>query len=137
MAQPIQSLGLRRTPELIDGSFCLAILHRRSQTLSLVRDRIGQCRLYYGWTHQGVVFASKLEAIASCHGFSNSLDRNALTLCCDTATFHRTTASIEASSNYRQEPFKFSARWMWNAVRLTTTLTWDRATGMQKAMSAT
>lgn len=43
IAQPIQSLGLRRTPELIDGSFCLAILHRRSHTLSLVRDRIGQC----------------------------------------------------------------------------------------------
>ncbi|MBD1471433.1 hypothetical protein GUF72_12435 [Xanthomonas citri pv. citri] len=43
MAQRVQSLGPRRTPELIDGSFCLAILHRRSQTLSLVRDRIGQC----------------------------------------------------------------------------------------------
>ncbi|WP_386342224.1 hypothetical protein [Xanthomonas citri] len=54
----------------MDGSFCLAILHRRSHTLSLVRDRIGQCSLYYGWTHQGFVFASKLEAIASWHGLA-------------------------------------------------------------------
>ncbi|WP_372388913.1 asparagine synthase-related protein [Xanthomonas axonopodis] len=80
IAQSIQSLGLQQTLELIDGSFCLAILDRRLHTLSLVRDRIGQCSLYYGWTHQGLVFASELKAIASSHGFSNLLDRNALTL---------------------------------------------------------
>ncbi|MBV6687055.1 hypothetical protein KV692_03980 [Xanthomonas euvesicatoria pv. physalidis] len=58
IAQSIQSLGLQQTLELIDGSFCLAILDRRLHTLSLVRDRIGQCSLYYGWTHQGSVNAA-------------------------------------------------------------------------------
>ncbi|WP_425521769.1 hypothetical protein [Xanthomonas vesicatoria] len=61
LAQRIQALGLQRTLECMDGGFCIAVLDRRLQTLSLARDRMGRTSLYYGWTAQGFAFASELS----------------------------------------------------------------------------
>ncbi|WP_324250679.1 asparagine synthase C-terminal domain-containing protein [Xanthomonas vesicatoria] len=80
LAQRIQALGLQRTLECMDGGFCIAVLDRRLQTLSLARDRMGRTSLYYGWTTQGFAFASELKAIASLPDFGNQVDRNTLTL---------------------------------------------------------
>ncbi len=65
----IQQWGLEKTlPELV-GMFAFGVWDTLEKTLHLVRDRMGEKPLYYGWREEIFLFGSELKAIkAGCLG---------------------------------------------------------------------
>lgn len=62
------------------GMFALALWDRKTRTLTLARDRMGEKPLYYGWVKGTLVFGSELKAIRTFPGFDHSIERRALAL---------------------------------------------------------
>jgi asparagine synthase (glutamine-hydrolysing) len=61
------------------GMFAFAIWDKNEKELSLVRDRMGEKPLYYGWLEGKFFFASELKAIKVA-GFKLEIDRSSLDL---------------------------------------------------------
>jgi asparagine synthase (glutamine-hydrolysing) len=72
--------GLRGALDRFNGMFAFALWDRRDRVLHLVRDRIGEKPLYYGWIGHALVFASELKAIQAYPGFEGGIDRDAVAL---------------------------------------------------------
>lgn len=63
--------------EKINGMFAIALLDRKSETLYLIRDRIGKKPLYYYREKEGgTVFASELKAIMQYPYFDKRINEN-------------------------------------------------------------
>jgi len=58
--------------------FAFALWDRAIRRLYLVRDRMGEKPLYYGYVGGRLGFGSELKALARLPGFSNEVDRSAL-----------------------------------------------------------
>lgn len=76
----IDAWGLDGTLERIDGMFAFALWDRETRTLHLVRDRLGEKPLAYGWHPEGLIFASEVDVIAGQPGFPTGIDPDALAL---------------------------------------------------------
>lgn len=76
----IDQWGLEVAIKKTMGMFAIALWDTQINALSLVRDRMGEKPLYYGWVNNHFVFASELKAIKSLPDFSNEIDRSALAL---------------------------------------------------------
>lgn len=76
----ITNWGLERTLERVNGMFAFAIWDRVHKRLTLARDRFGKKPLYFGWVNGAFVFGSELKALRAHPGFTNSVNRQALTL---------------------------------------------------------
>lgn len=76
----IERWGLETALERLNGMFAFALWDRRERTLSLVRDRLGEKPLYYGWMGRAFVFASELKALRAHPAFVDEIDRGALAL---------------------------------------------------------
>lgn len=73
--------GLQASLERIVGMFAMAIWDREVQRLFLVRDRMGEKPLYYGWLPSGdFVFGSELKALRAHPRWRAEIDRDALAL---------------------------------------------------------
>jgi asparagine synthase (glutamine-hydrolysing) len=72
--------GLKAALERCVGMFGLALWDRRTRSLSLARDRLGEKPLYYGWLGKSLAFASELKALAAHPTWNGVIDRNALAL---------------------------------------------------------
>ena len=72
--------GISEALSRLNGMFALAIWDRQKHALELVRDRLGQKPLYYGWVKGTFLFASELKAFYSFPGFTPTINREALTL---------------------------------------------------------
>jgi asparagine synthase (glutamine-hydrolysing) len=76
--------GIRGTIERCEGMFAIAVWDRETRTLTLIRDRLGEKPLYYGW--QGIgrdstfLFGSELKALKAHPTFAAEIDREALSL---------------------------------------------------------
>lgn len=70
--------AIRRTV----GMFAIALWDRQERALSLVRDRLGEKPLYYGWVNGVLLFGSELKTLAAHPGFASAaeIDRGALAL---------------------------------------------------------
>ena len=73
-----QIWGLEKTLDRINGMYAFALWDQEKQTLSLVRDRMGEKPLYYGFNNGDFVFASELKPIRR---FCRNLDINRDALC--------------------------------------------------------
>lgn len=66
------------------GMFAIALWDRERRVLTLVRDRLGEKPLYYGWQGQGesavFLFGSELKALRAHPSFRAAINRNALAL---------------------------------------------------------
>jgi asparagine synthase (glutamine-hydrolysing) len=60
--------------------FAMALWDRQTHTLALVRDRIGEKPLYYGWQGDTFLFGSELKALRAHPDFNGTVDRNSLCL---------------------------------------------------------
>jgi asparagine synthase (glutamine-hydrolysing) len=60
------------------GMFALAIWDKRTRSLSLARDRLGEKPLYYGWVGKEFIFASELKAFKALDAFDGKVCRRAL-----------------------------------------------------------
>ena len=74
----IQDLGLRKTMEIVNGMFAIALWDREVCSLTLVRDKIGEKPLYYVADGSRVVFGSELHAIRKCEGLSLEISPDAI-----------------------------------------------------------
>lgn len=62
------------------GMFAAALYDRQEKTLTLMRDRVGEKPLYYGFVGGDFVFFSDPEVLRAYPGFPPKIDRNALAL---------------------------------------------------------
>jgi asparagine synthase (glutamine-hydrolysing) len=76
----IEHWGLEETIRRAVGMFALALWDRSTRTLHLVRDRLGEKPLYYGFAATGFVFGSELKALRAHPQFSNRLNPSSLAL---------------------------------------------------------
>jgi|APSaa5957512535_1039671.scaffolds.fasta_scaffold00852_10 asparagine synthase (glutamine-hydrolysing) len=74
----ISKFGLKKTLTMLIGMFSFALWDKKLNTLSLVRDRIGEKPLYYGFIHGNFVFCSDLKALKAYPGWAGVVDRGAL-----------------------------------------------------------
>jgi asparagine synthase (glutamine-hydrolysing) len=76
----IDRWGLKPALERAVGMFAFALWDRHEQDLHLVRDRIGEKPLYYGWMGDAFLFGSELKALRAHPAFDGEVDRSALAL---------------------------------------------------------
>ena len=67
LLKAIESWGLAKTIENCIGMFAFALWDAKDENLTLVRDRMGEKPIYYGWVNGNFVFASELKPIQSCY----------------------------------------------------------------------
>ena len=76
--------GIEGTVQRATGMFAFALWDRCTQELSLVRDRLGEKPIYFGWQGEGVsrsfLFGSELKALKAHPSFSAKVDRGSLSL---------------------------------------------------------
>jgi asparagine synthase (glutamine-hydrolysing) len=72
--------GIEKTLQSINGMFAIALYDRHNQTLTLIRDRIGQKPLYFGWGEDGFYFASEIKAVVKSHPGPLTLNKNVAAL---------------------------------------------------------
>ena len=70
--------GLERAVRRFVGMFAFALWDRKERMLHLVRDRIGEKPLYYGWMGGTFLFGSELKALQAHPAFEGAVDRAAL-----------------------------------------------------------
>lgn len=80
----IEAWGLEATLKKSIGMFAIALWDRKTHTLSLARDRLGEKPVYYGWQGSGndrvFLFGSELKALKAHPAFSADIDRGAVCL---------------------------------------------------------
>jgi asparagine synthase (glutamine-hydrolysing) len=76
--------GIEKTLEKIAGMFAIAVWDKKSRTLSLIRDRMGEKPLYYGWQgnhgKKTFLFGSELKALKRHSEFEGAINRDAIAL---------------------------------------------------------
>lgn len=70
--------GITDTLALMEGMFAIALWDRQDQQLTLIRDRMGEKPLYYGYSGGVFLFASELKAIKAHPKFNGVINRDAL-----------------------------------------------------------
>jgi asparagine synthase (glutamine-hydrolysing) len=76
----VDQWGLENALQRFVGMFAFSLWDRRERQLHLVRDRIGEKPLYYGWQNGVFLFGSELKALRSHPCWRAEIDREALTL---------------------------------------------------------
>lgn len=73
-------LGVAEAVRRSAGMFACGIWDREARALTLVRDRLGEKPLYYGWASGMLLFGSELKALRAHPAWRGTIDRGALTL---------------------------------------------------------
>lgn len=69
LVECFEHMGIKSTLACIKGMFAIAVFDRQNKKLFLIRDRVGEKPLYYGFIHGKLYFASDLQcfkAIPDC-----------------------------------------------------------------------
>ena len=74
LLEAIEFYGLRDAVSMCKGMFAFALYDREEESLTLVRDRIGEKPLYYGEVSGCFVFASELPALRTFDGFEGRIN---------------------------------------------------------------
>ena len=72
--------GIEATLPRLNGMYAFALWDCREHTLHLVRDRLGEKPLYYGWCGNAFVFGSELKALRAHPDFRAQVNRDVLAL---------------------------------------------------------
>ncbi|WP_369936831.1 asparagine synthase (glutamine-hydrolyzing) [Xanthomonas tesorieronis] len=78
LLQAIAIWGTREAIYKCNGMFAIAIWDRIEHTLTLVRDRIGEKPLYFGWVDKTIVFGSELGVLRTHPRWCHNIDESAL-----------------------------------------------------------
>ena len=76
--EAFEAYGVEETIAQCKGMFAIALYDTKEQKLYLLRDRIGEKPLYYGFMGDTFVFASDVACIASLDGFQNPVNKDVL-----------------------------------------------------------
>ncbi len=80
LLEAFEAYGVRETIAMCKGMFAIALYDRQTRRLTLIRDRIGEKPLYYGFVNGSFVFASDIGSISALEGFNNEIDTGVLQL---------------------------------------------------------
>lgn len=80
MLEAFETWGVDSTLRRLVGMFAIALWNRQERRLYLMRDRIGEKPLYYGWSGNAFLFGSELKSLRAHPAWSNNINRDALTL---------------------------------------------------------
>lgn len=80
MLAAMEQWGIDEAILRFNGMFACAVWDRKERRLHLVRDRLGEKPLYYGWMGQTFLFGSELKALVAHPEFKDDVDRDALAL---------------------------------------------------------
>ena len=80
MLAAFEEWGIANSLKEMAGMFALAVWDRRERELHLVRDRLGEKPLYYGWAGDTLLFGSELKALRKHPAWRGEIDRNSLAL---------------------------------------------------------
>lgn len=80
MLAAIEKWGFEKALDRFTGMFAFAMVDRRTHNLYLVRDRMGEKPLYYGWQGSSFLFGSELKALRCHPSWQGEINRDALTL---------------------------------------------------------
>lgn len=80
MLSCISQWGILAAVKRFNGMFAFALWDRQERELHLVRDRMGEKPLYYGWVGKVLVFGSELKSLRAYPGPSMEVDRDSLAL---------------------------------------------------------
>lgn len=72
--------GIQETIAQCKGMFAIALYDKVEKKLSLLRDRVGEKPLYYGFVNGSFVFASDIGSIAALDGFNNPINTKVLSI---------------------------------------------------------
>lgn len=78
MLAEIECRGLDAAVQRFAGMFAFALFDRQTRTLSLVRDRLGEKPLYYGWADRTLLFGSELKALRTHPQWRGDIDRDSI-----------------------------------------------------------
>ena len=70
------------------GMYAFAIWDRYKEKLTIVRDRMGEKPLYYGFIGQSLVFGSELKAIKQFPDFKNNISKKSISFYLDYSCIH-------------------------------------------------
>lgn len=70
--------GITESIKLISGMFAIALWDRELEQLTLIRDRIGEKPLYYGWQKNTFLFGSELKALRTHPVFESIINRDTI-----------------------------------------------------------
>ena len=76
--EAFEAYGVEETIARCKGMFAIALYDTKEQKLYLLRDRIGEKPLYYGFMGDTFVFASDVACIASLDGFQKPVNKDVL-----------------------------------------------------------
>lgn len=76
----IERWGIETTLQKCVGMFAIALWDCQELTLTLIRDRMGEKPLYYGWVNNNFVFSSELNALKKIPNFKNEINSDSLSL---------------------------------------------------------
>ncbi len=80
LLEAIEQWGLVKTLKKCSGMFAFALWDQGLKRLSLVRDRLGEKPLYYGWSNDVFVFGSELKSLKAHPAFERNIDKDAVAL---------------------------------------------------------
>ncbi len=80
LLEAFEAYGVVETIRHCKGMFAIALLDRETGRLTLIRDRIGEKPLYYGFVNGHFVFASDIGSIRALENFKNAIDTKVLQL---------------------------------------------------------
>lgn len=80
MLAAIARWGIQQSIVRFNGMFAFALWDREERSLYLVRDRLGEKPLYYGFMGNSFLFGSELKALRAHSDFRGEIDRDALIL---------------------------------------------------------
>ena len=80
MLAAISCWGLQNAISKLTGMFAFALWDRKEQSLHLLRDRIGEKPLYYGWMGKVLLFGSELKALRKHPSWKGEINPDALAL---------------------------------------------------------
>lgn len=78
LLEAFEAYGVEETIAMCKGMFAIALYDRKTGKITLIRDRIGEKPLYYGFVNGSFVFASDLGSIAVMEDFHNPIDTKVL-----------------------------------------------------------
>ena len=84
LLEALELWGIKKTLKKIVGMFAFGLWDKKNRSLILVRDRIGEKPLYFGWQGKGdnkvFLFGSELKALKVHPEFSREINRDAIAL---------------------------------------------------------
>ena len=78
LLEAMEHMGIEEAIALCKGMFAIALYDKKERRLYLLRDRIGEKPLYYGFVNGCFVFGSDIGSISVLDGFRNEINRDVL-----------------------------------------------------------